>query len=40
LRGSPAFLRVPAVDFATAAEELVPEIEVRVLAPGQSTEID
>lgn len=40
LRGSPAFLRVPAVDFAAAAGELVPDVDVRVLAPGQSTEID
>lgn len=40
LRGSPAFLRVPAVDFAVAAAELAPDVEVRVLAPGQATEID
>lgn len=40
LRGSPAFLRVPAVDFAAAAAELGDDIEVRVLAPGGSTEID
>ncbi len=40
LRGSPAFLRIPAVDFAAAAAELVPDVEVRVLAPGQSTEIE
>ena len=40
LRGSPAFLRVPAVDFATLAAELAPDVEVRVLAPGQGTEID
>ncbi|HET7744104.1 MAG TPA: MBL fold metallo-hydrolase [Gaiellaceae bacterium] len=40
LRGSPAFLRAPAVDFAQAATELAPEVEVRVLAPGQSTEVD
>ena len=39
LRGAPAFLRLPAAEFATAAAELAPDVEVRVLAPGESLEV-
>jgi L-ascorbate metabolism protein UlaG (beta-lactamase superfamily) len=36
LRGAPAFLERPAADFLVAARELAPEVEIRVLKPGES----
>ena len=39
LRGAPAFLRLPAAEFVTAARERAPEVEVRVLEPGESLEL-
>ena len=39
LRGAPAFLELPAAEFVTAAAQLAPEVEVRVLRPGESTEL-
>jgi L-ascorbate metabolism protein UlaG (beta-lactamase superfamily) len=36
LRRSPAFLRLPPVEFARAAAEVAPEVEVRIVAPGES----
>ena len=37
--GRARFLRSPAEDFVAAARERAPEVEVRVLAPGESLEI-
>ena len=39
LRGAPAFLKLPAAEFVSAAAELAPEIEVRVLAPGEGADL-
>jgi L-ascorbate metabolism protein UlaG (beta-lactamase superfamily) len=37
--GSPDELRRPAEDFAAAARLSAPEVDVRILAPGESTEV-
>lgn len=39
LRGAPAFLELPAAEFVTAAAEVAPDVEVRVLRPGESAEL-
>jgi L-ascorbate metabolism protein UlaG (beta-lactamase superfamily) len=36
LRGAPRFLELPPAEFVVAARELAPEVEVRVLQPGES----
>ena len=38
-RAAPSVLHVPAAEFAAAAQEVAPEVEVRVLAPGEATEL-
>jgi L-ascorbate metabolism protein UlaG (beta-lactamase superfamily) len=39
LRGRPAFLEGPAVAFAAHMRELAPDADVRVLRPGQGTDV-
>ena len=39
LRGAPAFLERPAADFLVAAREVAPEVEIRVLKPGEGLEL-
>jgi L-ascorbate metabolism protein UlaG (beta-lactamase superfamily) len=39
LRGAPAFLELPLAEFVSAAAEVVPDVELRVLRPGESVEI-
>lgn len=39
LRGAPAFLKLPAAEFVTIAAELVPDVQVRVLQPGESIDL-
>jgi hypothetical protein len=39
LKRDPATLREPAESFARLASEAAPEVEVRILAPGESTEV-
>jgi L-ascorbate metabolism protein UlaG (beta-lactamase superfamily) len=39
LRRPPAFLREPVDEFVRAAAELAPSVEIRVLAPGERTDI-
>jgi L-ascorbate metabolism protein UlaG (beta-lactamase superfamily) len=40
LRGCPDFLRDPPVAFVRAARERAPDVEVRVLQPGESLTLD
>lgn len=39
LRSAPGFLELPPAAFASAAERLAPEVEVRVLRPGERFEL-
>jgi L-ascorbate metabolism protein UlaG (beta-lactamase superfamily) len=39
LRGVPEFLERPAAEFLLAARELAPEVEIRVLRPGERIEL-
>jgi L-ascorbate metabolism protein UlaG (beta-lactamase superfamily) len=39
LRGAPEFLERPAAEFLLAARELAPEVEIRVLRPGERLEL-
>jgi L-ascorbate metabolism protein UlaG (beta-lactamase superfamily) len=38
LRRPPAFLRLPPIEFAKAAAEVAPDVDVRIVAPGESIE--
>jgi L-ascorbate metabolism protein UlaG (beta-lactamase superfamily) len=40
LRGRPGWLDLPAAEFAARAAKSAPGVEVRVLRPGESTELD
>ena len=39
LRGAPRFLELPPAEFVVAAGKVAPDVEVRVLRPGESTEL-
>jgi L-ascorbate metabolism protein UlaG (beta-lactamase superfamily) len=40
LAGKPAFVDLPPLEFLAAMKETAPDIEVRVLAVGESSELD
>jgi hypothetical protein len=39
LRGLPRFLELPPAEFVMAAREAAPDVDVRVLRPGESAEL-
>ena len=39
LRGAPSFVDLPPVEFIAAVQETAPDVDVRVLEPGQSLEL-